>query len=197
MLSELGIYHKVSVQGALPTKLGLQRKGCETFSEKCKKVYWANLRLTFVFMITYYILISDAVRHEGMDFYDLFCLSCLLTFVSLLTIRILANQPEFLAIGLLELYSNPKTDRCDLQKKYNEKAISHFHTLICTSIMILGIVFSASILTGKQYIPNPQMDQLRSYLILFSIYLVALPVGTFLLELIFLFLEPIVQKEEK
>jgi|SRR5665811_1774264 hypothetical protein len=94
------------------------------------------------------------------------------------------------------IYPPDKWD--SLQERQNEKTISHFHTLICSALMILGIIVSASILTGNGLLFNtvPLSIGIGSFICAFGVYILLLPIFTVCLEIFLLFSRPIIQVDK-
>ena len=151
-ISLLGTYHSVKL-GEGRWKLfgckcnGTDKENGECFYEKYIMVLKANFILSLILLPTYLIVVSEALASESIEYFHLLCFSALLTLVSLMTIRLLSNHSKSLIMFIVRIPSGKSLD--EVAKERNEKTMGHFHTLICTALMGLGIYFTAGILNGK------------------------------------------------
>lgn len=175
-LSSLGIYHQVNEEN-------------ETFLQKLYLVFETNVLLSVLFMPTYYILVSDTLRWESAESYHTFCFSALLTLVSLMTIRLLANHSYFLLFNKI-----PKGKSLEeVARERNEHTITHFHTLVCTAMILLLIVFSAGLIKEKsdlKIMPNLESVQIIP---VFACFFIGLIVLTYFVERILLIAPPVIK----
>jgi hypothetical protein len=187
----LGIYHPVYNEGYLKN-ICKGESGDEYLSLKIYKVCEINLLLSTIFIIAYYAVIQNTIGEDDIWSYNTFCLSFILALISLFTIRVLANPPEFLATKILKLH--PEECRDTLQTTHNERVLSFFYSFICVAFMILGILASYSIISEKSI----QLDVLSNVEIVpvshvVCLYLVVMPFLTIIVELLLLFFPPMIQ----
>lgn len=194
-----GIYHKTIPNSKLfdfqKTELG------EPFLEKFVMILTANMYLSLPFIISYYIVIDNTLKNENnIVSKEIALLSFILTLVSLITIRFLANPPQFISSKIPKLYLQDAKDVKGkkirkVQSMLNERIISFFHSFICAAIIILGILLSANITLGNDIlINNPKMSyQIFGEMV--AIYSFGLIFFTFLLEVILFRFPPITEIE--
>lgn len=185
-LSLLGVYHTVDVKWDL---FNFERNGMEKFFEKFMMVLRANFILFLLFMPIYYMVINGELEKNTLSSDQIFCFSSILTLVSLLTIRLLANQSNFFTVNVRKLPPQKKLE--EYVKERNEKTISHFHTLVCTTLMVLGIIISADLI-NKQIVFSPKVSdiEINSIFFVLCVYVFALPILTFVIEMFLLFVSP-------
>lgn len=187
-LSLLGVYHTVDVKWDL---FNFERNGMEKFFEKFMMVLRANFILFLLFMPIYYMVINSELEENTLSYDQVFCFSSILTLVSLLTIRLLANQSKFLTVNIRKL--PPRKNLEEYVKERNEKTISHFHTLVCTTLMIFGIIISADLINKQIIFSLKAYDiEINSIYFVLCVYILALPIFTFIIELFLLLSPPII-----
>jgi hypothetical protein len=194
-ISLLGYYHKANLNNGLWEFFHFERNGDENFLEKCLLVLKANFFLSLFLLSTYYIVISDALK-ESFGMYQISCFSVELTLVSLITIRLLSNQSNYLTVNVRNL--PPNKELYEYVRERNEKTIAHFHTFICTALILLGIFISASVMEDQDlssiHLPNFNVG---SYYCLLCAYLSLLIIFTFVVEFILLISPPIITISSK
>ena len=198
-VSLLGIYHNV--------KLGVGRWGffkcnCngaknqdgECFYEKCVAVFKANFTISLLLLPSYLIIISETLGHDSIEFSYLLYFSTILTLVSLITIRLLSNQSKFLILYIVRMPSGKSLE--EVAKERSEKTIGHFHTLVCTAWMVIGIYFTACVIKGET-VPQLIFDhiQIDSCVYVIVVFLFVMPLLTFLVEYFFLYSPPIIKTQ--
>lgn len=187
-----GIYHKVD--SFFRDKSDDTIKEC--LIDKLCMILTANIYLSFPFIIAYYVVIDNTLAlNSDIATKEIALFAFMLTLVSLLAIRFLANPPNFLSSKIPFLY--PTTEKKEVQKALNERIVSFFHSFICAALMILGILVSANITVGSAVLASsPEM----SYMFLgeiVAIYSFSLILLTSILELTLYYFPPIVQITQK
>jgi hypothetical protein len=193
-LSSLGIYHPVKlgqgILGFLNCECDSKKyRNAECFYEKFMMILKANFILSILLLPAFLIVISDALVEESISFFETLCLSALLTLVSLITIRLLSNHSRFITGNAVKPSGKPIEE---IAKERNEKTIGHFHTLVCTAWMILGIYVTADILENKT-IPSIPPINISAYIFVFFVFVLAIPFITFIIEYFFLYSPPIIK----
>jgi len=185
LISLLGIYHCVKLNGKLWERLELQQPGVESFSEKVKIILKVNIYLGLFFILAYSLMIYDALGHDKLNSYEIVCFSFILTLISLITIRLLANQSRFL-VPKMGILGSSKDNELNHIKRFNEQTIGHFHTLVCTALIIIGIIISGNIITDQKILlfqPIP----IGSFVYACCVYILALLIVTPAIELLLCF----------
>lgn len=156
-ISLLGIYHKIDNEGTIRAALMRYRdKEKEGIISKIKKVFYINVSLTMPFFFAYYIVINSTLNSHDISSYDVCCLAFLISLVSLLSIRILANVPINVQKGIYRLY--PKAERINVRKMNQERIISFFHSFVCASLIVLGIILSSNIISNSALLKTETSD---------------------------------------
>lgn len=165
-------------------------KYAESFYTKFMIVLKINFVLSIILLITYVIVISSALALEPSIDYHLFCFAAVLTLVTLITIRLLANQSNFLLYNTVKMPAGKTKE--EIATDRNNDTISHFNTFICTAMMLLLIIASSGLISPKytHSLDIPKYE-LLSYGCVVGYYLIVLPISTFFVELFFLFSPPI------
>lgn len=196
-ISLLGTYHSVKLGKGRWKYFGCECGGTnnerkECFYEKFIMVLKANFVLSLVLLPTYLIVISEGTASESIGFFYCLCLSALLTLVSLMVIRLLSNHSKSLIVYIVRIPSGKSL--VEVAKERNEKTLGHFHTLICTAWMALGIYFTAGILNGKSISQSsfPSIP-IESVFFVFCVFILAMPFLTFIVEFFFLYSPPIIK----
>lgn len=147
-ISLLGVYHAIETEGNIRKELSIFReKEKEGIISKILKVYYTHISLTMPFLFAYYLVIDSALDLKNIGPYDVFCLSFITTLASLLSIRVLANIIGTVDRGVYKLY--PETERLNVRKINQERIISFFHSFVCGSLLILGIILSSNIISSN------------------------------------------------
>lgn len=206
ILSLLGTYHSLNLTGGIWKKMNVEKRGVEDFATKYEKMLILNLVFTIIIMVSFYFIIPVEIQNN-LDKFQLRCFTLVLTLVSLITLRLLSNQSYLFAPGAKN--KNP-IEREDYVINRNEKVIGHFHTLICTALMIFIIECSIILLKSINFLDfatiSHNLDN-RTMLSLgqfgdikpeynrfaFCVYFGFLPFITFVVEIILVFLEPIIK----
>lgn len=190
-----GVYHKVDSLGFRRNKSEDKIKE-EYLIDKFFMILAANMYLSLPFIISYYIVIDSTLgKNNAIASKEVAFLAFVLTLVSLITIRFLANPPDFLSSRIPSLYPPEKKD--EVQSILNERIISFFHSFVCAALIILGILLSANItLDSSIFIKNPEMSFLFFGEIVI-IYSLGLMVLTFLLEILLYYFPPTTQISKK
>ena len=169
----LGIYHTTNSEKSL---------------ERFKKVLMANTYISLPFIASYYIVIDNTV--QNIDFIYKSCLTLVITLVSILSIRLLANPVEIIKPGICKFCTSE--DENDSVMQYKERIIAFFHSFICAALILLLIIFSASVFSDSKFI-LPDNIYSQQILIGFVFYVGGLILLTVVGEFILNKYEPIIQ----
>lgn len=187
-----GIYHKVDHFFRDQSEDTIKN---ECLIDKLRMILSANIYLSFPFIISYYVVIDSTLSSKSITTEEIALLAFMLTLVSLFAIRFLATPPSFLSSKIPPLY--PTIEKEEVQKALNERIVSFFHSFVCATLIILGILVSAKIIVGTAILEsNPEMryEFLGTIVVIYSFSLILL---TTILELTLYYFPPIIQIPQK
>lgn len=123
----------------------------ETLSIKIKKVFSANVLLSFPIITSFYIVIKNTV--QNFDNTYTFILALVISLVAVLSIRLLSNPSNIIKPAICKFFLHKKES--DLILQHKERMLSFFYSFICAALIILFIIFSANMFTDNIYSVPP------------------------------------------